>query len=180
MIQFNELKVTSKLFTIKAAVKDESYYENVKIKSIRIYTQDTFGESLGDDYVYINELEESSKSIDLEINTNLIDSKIEGTLFFVVIDTEGTPSSDTPCGMDNATTIGAVFDNYFVLCNLLGAIKKHNTCDVNKIFIDLYMQYKGLKLSIKLKRWEEAIEFFNKLYKKYKEIGTIKTCGCNG
>jgi hypothetical protein len=179
MIQFNELKLTDKLLIIDASVKDLSYYENIKIKSVKIYTQNTFGDTLKDDYIYINELEETSRSTRLEINTSSIDSKIEGILFFIVIETEGTPSADTPCGMDNTITITAVFHNYFILCNLLGSILKHNNCEVNKVFIDLYMKYKGLVLAIKLKKWSEAIELFNLLYKKYKEID-IKTCGCNG
>lgn len=179
MVQFNELKLTDKLLIIDASVKDLSYYENIKIKSVKIYTQDTFSDTLKDDYIYIKELEETSRSIRLEINTNLLDSKIEGTLFFIVIETEGNPSADTPCGMDNSVTTTAVFNNYFILCNLLSSILKHNNCEVNKLFIDLYMKYKGLILAIKLNKWSDAIELFNLLYKKYRETD-IKTCGCNG
>ena len=143
MIEFKELRVTpdGKTLIIDAAVKDLSYYDNVYIKSVTVDTQDTYSESGSSTnplfhYEVSSVSEENKKRIRLELNNTVL-GDITGNMFFVYITVKGTPAADTPCGLDNVTTLGVTADLYPFYISSVNYMKElENECEPSKNFID--------------------------------------------
>lgn len=181
MIHFNELRVTpdGKHLIIDVRVLNESYYENVYIDSIIIDTQDTYiSNGPSSKSLYSTKLtEENTKNIRLILDT--IDLGSLNNLFFVYVRTKGTPSADTPCGMDNITTMGIVtnmYPFYQQAMNYIGEIA--DTCSVPQNFIDYILKIKALELAVKTGNYPDAIKYYNKFFKN-KEGIIIKKGGCS-
>ena len=170
MIHFNQLTITpdGKHLIIDVSVLSESYYNNVYIDSIIIDNQDTYvgsGPSSKPVYSYsvpdgVSELTKkaySQKHVRLDLSS--IDLGLEG-LLFVYVRTKGTPSADTPCGMDNITTLGTVcnmYPFYQQAVNYIGEIA-HN-CSVPQNFTDYILKLKGLDLAVKTGNYPDAIKY---------------------
>ena len=126
MIQFNTLKITQdgKNLIINASVKNLSYYTNVLIGSIAIDNQDTYSASgpssnpiyrhsfAGKDLV-TNEDIAGLKNISITVSAKeLLDNNgdLNDDILYVYLIAVGTPSADTPCGMDNVNTLGVALN----------------------------------------------------------------------
>lgn len=184
MIQFNELRVTpdGKNLIVDASVKNLSYYDDIYIDSILVDTQDTYvanGPSSKPAFKY--QLDDSDKNIRLELNSTLLQLPIDGNLFFVYVVVKGTPSPDTPCGMDNTITMGVTANLYPFYRSSINYMKEiENNCDVPRNFVNAFLQLKALELSIKTGHYAQAIKYWNKFFKEAKSITINTGCNCNG
>lgn len=189
MIHFNELRITSdgRHLIIDVSVLSESYYKNVYIDSIVIDNQDTYvgsGPSSNPVYQYsvpdvMSKLTEeyvSSKHVRLDLTPT--DLPLNG-LLFVYVRTKGTPAADTPCGLDNMTTLGTItnmYPFYQQAMNYIGELA--NNCSVSQNFTDYILKMKGLELAVRTGNYTDAIKFYNKFFNGKENI-VIRKGGCS-
>ena len=107
---------------------------------------------------------------------------LDNNLFFVYITASGTPSPGTPCGMDESTVMGVVYNlrpwyNYG-----MGFIRGlADTCDIPAGFIDYILRFKAFQLALKTGHYPVAIKYWKWFIKGKKPVvKTSKGCGCNG
>lgn len=191
MVQFNELKISSDYIKliIDVSVKDIAYYENVYLSEIYIDTQDTFVQSGPSNntcykkelYIIQDNTKVYPKSIRLELGIDQILPSLKDNLFFIYIKVTGNPSVDTPCGMDNSTTIGVIYDKYSIFKNAMNYIDEiNNTCNIPKNFIDYILKYKAFQYSLNTGHYIKAIEYYNKFIKNINTNVQPVNCNCNG
>ena len=188
MIEFKELRVTpdGKTLIIDVSVKDLSYYDNVYIDSLTIDTQDTYSESGSSTnpifyYEVASVSEENKKRIRLELNSSVLGKPITGNMFFVYITVKGTPAADTPCGLDNVTTLGVTADLYPFYKSSINYMKElENECEPSKNFIDSLLKFKAFELSIRTGHYTQAIKYWNKFFKEVKSNTVNTICRCHG
>lgn len=184
MITFQELRITpdGQKLIIDVSVRDLEYYTDVYLDSIQIDTQDTFIESgPSSEVVYTKTIDGNSKSVRLELGAGDLLPTFNDNLFFVYVRTKGTPSVDTPCGMDNLTTLSTVFNKYFIYNDIMQYVKEVNTdCIIPKNFIDKYLRFKAFEISIVTGHYIEAIKYYNKFIKDTSNVITNVNCGCYG
>lgn len=125
---------------------------------------------------------ENLKNVRLEL-TNFDVPNLNTNLFFIYVKVKGTPSPDTPCGMDNEYTIGVTFNT----CTLYNAMMQHikellNICSIPKNFINLFLQFKAIQISINTQHYTQAIDYYNKFIKNLNTLTSthIKSCNCYG
>ena len=110
-----------------------------------------------------------------------IKNAFENNLLFVYIKTVGTPAPNTPCGMDNITTLGIVSNLYPLYQHTFSYIKElSNTCSIPKNFINYILQYKAFKLAVKTGHYTEAIRYWKKFFMGIKDSVITSNCGCYG
>ena len=189
MVQFNELRITSdgQHLIIDVSVLKDSYYENVYIDSIIIDNQDTYvgsGPSSNPVYQYsvpdvMSKLTKeyvSSKYVRLELTPTDLPLN---SLLFVYVRTKGTPAADTPCGLDNMTTLGTVtnmYPFYQQAINYIGELA--NNCSMPQNFADYILKMKGLELAMRTGNYTDAIKFYNKFFNG-KDNTVIRKGGCS-
>lgn len=205
MVEFNELyfNPNTNTLVIDASVKDLCYYNEVYISNVIIDNQDTFTSSSpssspvytmqADNYDHITDLKnlcpqfhgaipsekeilEGRKRIRLEIpNLNKND------LFFVYVVCKGIPHPDTPCGMDNVSTLGITYNMRERLSYLLKDIRKTPSDKIveNVDFINTLLEEKRFALAIDLGDYKTACKIWNNM-----EVEPIivdsSRCNCNG
>lgn len=193
MIEFRELRVTpdGKRLIIDASVKDLQYYNDVYIDAIIIDTQDTyvangpstepiFSHETATDDGTIQE-GDGEKRVRLELDSTALGVSLCDTLFFVYVVTKGTPSADTPCGMDNQTTMGVVANLYPFYRTMVNYMKEvEDECEIPKNFIDVLLRFKALELSIRTGHYVQAIKYWNKFFKGVKSKTINTGCRCHG
>lgn len=196
MIQFNTLKITQdgKNLIINASVKNLSYYTNVLIGSIVIDNQDTYstrGPSsnpiyrhsfAGKDLVTDEEIA-GLKNISITISAKeLLDNNgdLNDDILYVYLIAVGTPSADTPCGMDNVNTLGVALNLRPIYNNGINYIKQvESTCEIPKDFIDFILRYKALDLALKTENYIQANKYWNKFFKNNNVVSlNTNSCGC--
>ena len=196
MIQFNTLKITQdgKNLIINASVKNLSYYTNVLIGSIIIDNQDTYSASgpssnpiykhsfAGKDLV-TNEDIAGFKNISITVSAKeLLDNNgdLNDDILYVYLIAVGTPSADTPCGMDNVNTLGVALNLRPIYNNGINYIKQvESTCEIPKDFIDFILRYKALDLALKTENYIQANKYWNKFFKNNNVVSlNINSCGC--
>lgn len=179
MVHFNELRITSdfKHLIIDVSVLSDSYYDNVYIDSVAIDNQDTYvGNGASSTPVYSYSAPENHKHIRLTLDYT--DLKSLDNLFFVYVRTKGAPAADTPCGMDNITTLGTVCNMYPFYRQAMSYISEMaDNCSIPQSFTDYILKLKALELSVKTGNYTDAIKYYNKFFKgsPYIKIGG---CGC--
>lgn len=187
MVQFNELRITpdGKRLIIDASVKDLQYYNDVYIDAIIIDTQDTYvanGPSTEPIFSYETAQEgDGEKRVRLELDSTALGVSLCDTLFFVYVVTKGAPSADTPCGMDNQTTMGVVANLYPFYRTMVNYMKEvEDECEIPKNFIDVLLRFKALELSIRTGHYAQAIKYWNKFFKGVKSKTINTGCRCHG
>lgn len=208
MIQFNELRITpdGKKLVIDASVKDLNYYNDVYIDAIIIDSQNTYvsnGPSSKPLFYYEisnpnvtvtypeyngyvpsrqgNSEDINEKRVRLELDSKILGDSISTNLFFVYVIAKGTPSPDTPCGMDNQTTLGVVADLYPYYRSVMNGIKEiSNECEIPRTFIDNLLRFKALELSLKTGNYIQAIKYWNKFFVGIKSSNINTYCKCHG
>lgn len=201
MIQFNTLKITpdGKNLLINASVKNLEYYTNVLISSIVIDNQDTYSASgPSSSPIYKNSFAGKDPATGKEVNglktINITISAKEfldnnGNLnddilyvYLIASDkSEDAPSPDTPCGMDNATTMGIAINLRPIYNKGMAYLKQiERSCEIPKEFINYILEYKALDLAIKTKNYIQANKYWNKFFKEI-NVTSINTtsCGCS-
>lgn len=119
------------------------------------------------------------KRVRLELDNTALDNHLKGNLFFVYVITKGTPSSDTPCNMDNTINLGVTADTYPIYTNMLNSLKELESCSTPKLFTDAFLRFKAFELSIKTGQYSQIINYWNKYFKSL-DIPNNTNCSCNG
>ena len=121
------------------------------------------------------------KTIRMEINYTELLYNLNQDLLFVYVKIKGTPSIDTPCGMDNITTLGVVSNLYPLYQHAFSYIKElSNTCSIPKNFINYILQYKAFELAVKTGHYTKAIKYWKKFFMGIKDSVITSNCGCYG
>lgn len=187
MVTFNELRISKdgKYLIIDVSVRSLSYYNDVYLDSISIDTQDTYKDGgPSSSIIYTKDIDSespNSKYYRLELGVGEFLPSLSDNMFFVYIKTKGTPSSDTPCGMDSEYTLGVTFNPCALYDALMAYVKQVNSsCNIPKNFIDLFLQFKALELSINTEHYMQAIEYYNSFIKNIKVTTSLNTCSCHG
>ena len=184
MVQFNELKITpdGQRLIIDVSIKDLEYYTNVYLDTVQIDTQDTFVESgPSSEVVYSKTIEGNTKSVRLELGTGDLLPALNDNLFFVYVRTKGIPAANTPCGMDNITTLGVVSNLYPLYQYAFSYIKElSDTCSIPKNFVNYILQYKAFELAIKTDHYTEAVKYWKRFFMGIKDSVITPNCGCHG
>lgn len=127
----------------------------------------------------LNEVNLNSKDIRLIIDWRDIAAPLNN-MFFVYVKTKGIFSPDTPCGMDTEYTLGITFNTCDLYNTLMSYIKEVEiNCEVPMNFIDWFLRFKAIELSISTKHYPQAIDYYNKFIKDIKQ-STSNSCGCHG
>lgn len=106
-------------------------------------------------------------------------------MFFVYIETVGEPSSDTPCTLDETTTLGVTFD-YGILYNRAMNYTRElaDNCSIPHGFIDFILNTEALKLSLETEHYVPAIGYWRWLmggsFRGATGYNVTKPCGCHG
>lgn len=183
MIKFTDLRVSNGHLIISAEVREiEDYYDNVYIDKIKIDSQDTFS-STGPSSSLIYEsasFPAETKSITLDLDaSDFTDIDMDKTMFFVYAVATGTPSADTPCGMDNVNSLGVTFSLCPIYNETMQYVKEvEASCVLPMSFINMILQLKAIQYSINSGHYTQAIKYYNKFYKNL-SVST-KPCGCHG
>lgn len=150
----------------------------------QVYT-DNYTPVLDEDtsYCYVESEEKQNKSIRLILNYQDLNVSLQDNMFFVYAIATGTPSADTPCGMDNSIVKGTIINLYPIYCKTIQYLKElDDSCIVPKNFMDMIIKLKALELSIKTGNSFQAIEYWNKYFKTLTNNNSqsnTKYCGCN-
>nr|DAR32407.1 MAG TPA: hypothetical protein [Bacteriophage sp.] len=183
MITFNELRITpdGKRLIIDASVKDMSYYQNVYIDKVVVDSQGTYVDNRPSRHpVYTTTVTGNSKRVQLVLD-DLVEVTVEDNMFFVYVITKGTPSADTPEGMNNQTTIGVAVDLSKVYNTSMCSIRQIEcSCEIPKNFIESILRIKALELAIRTAHYTQAIKYWKKFFMCNTEEGESLKCRCNG
>ena len=196
MIQFNTLKITQdgKNLVINASVKNLSYYTNVLIGSITIDNQDTYSASgpsnnpiyrhsfAGMDLTTGEEIA-GLKTISITISAKEFldnDGDLNDDILYVYLTAVGSPSADTPCGMDNVNTLGVALNLRHIYNSGMAYIKQvEKSCEIPKGFINFILEYRALDLALKTENYIQANKYWNKFFKNNDIISlNTNSCGC--
>lgn len=187
MIQFNKvlfLKDTG--LYINVQIMDSTYFTDVYLKDIKIYTEATYGT---DTAVYSKTFDSNTKTSILTIPISefspTINVDFNSHLFIVKVTALGTPSSTTPCGLDSITEYAFAFNQQGFIESGLSILNNTCTtdCEISKGFIDYYLKFRALLLSIDAKDIPYILHYFNRFMSYVDESGGIpalNTCGCHG
>lgn len=119
------------------------------------------------------------KSYRIEINKNDSTFTFKDNLLFVYVKTNGTPASDTPCGMDEETTLGVTLYHYPIYNAMMNSIKElEKNCEVPKNFINSILRFKAFELAIDTEHYNQAIIYYNKFIKNI-SLNTVTSNKCN-
>lgn len=119
------------------------------------------------------------KSYRIEINKNDSSLTFKDNLLFVYVKTNGTPAFDTPCGMDEETTLGVTLYHYPIYNAMMNSIKElEKNCEVPKNFINSILRFKAFELAIDTEHYNQAIIYYNKFIKNI-SLNTVTSNKCN-
>ena len=171
MVKFDilEMNKDGTSINLKVSIIDNSYTNNVYIKSVKIDNQDSFKEGgASTNTIYEKSYSgENKKEIELTIYDYEILGKMKSDLLFIYVDTEGTPDSNIPCGMDNNRICGIIYYSYPIYQNLLNIITGiSNSCEClpKSALINAYMNYKAFQFAIITGNTYLALKYYNKFY----------------
>ena len=181
MVKFNELKITQngEFLIIDVSIEDLPYYDNVYLESVIIDTQDTFLESGPSTEGKIVLMEGNNiKSYRIELNKKDLLPSLKDNLFFIYVTTKGTPSVDTPSGMDSAVTLGITYCKETIQNYVLQCVRNvGKDCSIPKKFANTFLQYKAFEMSIATGKNTQAIYYYNKCIKDI-NISNLDTSNC--
>lgn len=186
MIEFKILEINAEGTEIHlmANVKDEPYYENVYIKSVKIDTQDTYveGGAPSGSCITIAGFPSNTKSIDLHLTSqDLNNLDLQKNFFIFYIQNMGTPSPDVPCGHDKEYNIGVVYNKPAIYAQGMNLIKSlGNNCEVSTDMMNFIAQTEGLDYALKTGNLPEAVSLWENLFSEMKTPAITNRCCCNG
>lgn len=100
-------------------------------------------------------------------------------IFFIYIIATGIPSPTTPCGLDNKTTMGIAYNMRPIYNMAMSYVRElNNECEIPKSMLDLTLRLKALEFAFKTGNIVEAINLWEKLFKK-KRFTPLSKPGCN-
>lgn len=183
MVEFNKLLVVpyNKGIYIDVQVMDLPYFDNVYLDSVYIDNQDTFCTSgISKTPIYKHTIEGNQKSLKITVSDlDLLVSSMEGNMFFVYITTKGTPSADTPCGLDEPIILAVCVDSYSIYRKGINYIREtYEECNVPRHFIDFILRYKAFEMCLKTRDFPLAITYWKKFWGT--TIKLDSKCSCYG
>lgn len=118
-----------------------------------------------------------------DFNETFNKGNFSDNMYFVYFTTKGTPSPNTPCRLDETTTLGVTFDYGLIYANTMCYTKElADDCSIPIGFADFILYVAALKLSIETEHYMDAIKQFEYI----KNNGCMgvtglinKPCGCN-
>lgn len=120
------------------------------------------------------------KTVRLVLSAKELGGALDGVYFVYAIAT-GTPSPDTPCGLDNSKIMGTVINLYSYFQSMMNSVREiENSCSTPKKFIDDYLKIKAFELCIKTGNYTQAIKYWNKFFKNKLNKSPITNCNCYG
>lgn len=125
----------------------------------------------------------SKKRVKLILKPEDLGVPIAGNMFFVYAISSGEPLSDTPCELRNSRIIGTAINLYPIYKqSMLYTRELGDTCSIPKNFVDYILKIKALDLSLKTGNYQEAIRYWNRLFKNlyYTNNVEFSNCGCYG
>lgn len=184
MIDFNNVLITDKNLYIDVSIKDSPYFENCYIDRIVVNDISTFSTAgpnvdkcVYDTNDHAGDIEENAKSVELFIKENVIlnsASKPKDTrrnIYFIYVHTVYNVPSDSkylnpPCGSDCEWHSIAVIDYQYIYNRALSFIRELVDCKCSRPekLVDFILHTKALEMFLESKRWDLAIEYFNKNY----------------
>ena len=122
-----------------------------------------------------------------DFNEKFTASDLSHNMFFVYVECEGTPTPDTPCRLDEMTTLGVTFD-YGLMFNQAMNLTRElaDTCNIPQNYLNFIMNYDALKLAIETEHYVPAINYWRNItgirgvLSGNNTSGTVKPCGCHG
>lgn len=181
---------------IDVHVNKSSYFENVYLRRITICTEDQVSElnpqAYSNDFIYQEEIPHvvdgevvEMKELHRVLCSNVFNEKfkkcdLSHNMFFVYIDCAGTPSSDTPCRLDEMTTLGVTLD-YGVIYNIAmnNTRELADTCKVPQRFHDFILNFEAMKISIETEHYIPAIHYWKNILGQPHGAYMHKGCGCH-
>lgn len=188
MIDIKELRISNdgNYLYIKASVKTDSYFSNVYIDKVIIDTGTTYSESgPSSTPVYSTTLTGNQKEVSLILSKTdftfpATTDNLQNNLFMVYLVAKGSPSSNTPCGLDNVNTLGVTLAMCTIYPFIMQSINEvEQTCDVPENFIDTMLKFEAINVSVDSGHYTKAIQLYDKYFKNFTDTSTI-TCSCNG
>lgn len=181
---------------INAHVNKAAYFDSMYIESITICTEDQVSElnpaSIGEHHVYMETFGPGTREINLVLcsqmfNELLKDCDFTKHMLFVYITCGGAPTPDTPCTMDEMTTLAVTFDYGLLYNKGMGFTRElADTCSIPREFIDYILNVEALKLSLETEHYVPAINYWKELmgrtaFSTYNSTTPrTKPCGCYG
>lgn len=188
MIIFDQLRVSDdgRTLFINAHVNRASYFDSVYIDTITIMTEDKVSEMAPElateEYIYKKVITGEEKEINLVLNAADFNDKfakatLSENLFFVYIKCKGTPGADTPCRLDEQTTLGVTFDEALLYQKAMNYTRGlANDCEIPHGLLDLILLWNGFKAAIETEHYISAIDFWKKLFRNKSSLGVTSTC----
>lgn len=181
MVQFNELGLSKdgKKIIIDAQVIESDFYQDVYLDTINIDTYSNYTEAgVSTTPIYTHTVTGEQKKVHLVLdNLDLNNTSIQGNLFFVYVKVKGTPSPETPCGMDEVTTTGTIVDTHSIYNISMGYLRQvEDSCEIPKDFIDMMLKYKAFNLALETQNFPTAIKYWEKFFKGKKATRTVNKC----
>ena len=182
MVQFNELNISvdGKSIIIDVQVKDLNYYEDVYLDTIKIDTHTSFQSAgISSTPIYKKTISGDVKRFRVSLDEiDLNKTSINNNLFFVYVTVKGTPLPDTPCGMDNITTLGTITDTYSIYKKGMDYFNEvQKDCSIPKQFIDMILKQKAFETALYTQNYPQAIKYWEKFFQNKTTIKTYD-CGC--
>ena len=188
MVQFNELRITpdNRELIIDVSVKDLDIYTNVYLDYIMIDNQDTFIEDgPSDNPIYTYTVADAVYSTDsnsgikqCRLTLTNSDVNLSNDLLFIYVVVKGVPAPSTPCNMDNATTMGVVYNLHNIFQSFMPYIREvENDCNLPKGFINYILRFKALELAFATGNYTLAVKYWNRFFKD-KLIAQPSICNC--
>ena len=189
MVVIEQLRISpdgQKLF-IDAHINKSSYFENLVIDKISIDTQNTVLQSFdgpSENPVFTHSTITNTlrpKEVHLVVDKNMIDADLSKDMLYVYFHVSGTPSSNTPCGLDSPYTLGVTFNEGIIYNRMMGYTKEiTNTCEIPMGFIDMILQLEAIKAAIETENYVTANKFYNRLINLKSSSTSNINCKCYG
>lgn len=207
MVQFIECRIDPERgkLIIEAAVDSLDYFNAITIDSCMIDTEETYVDNGPSDKAIPVELPDCVASEESECNCGCSDNttsevaeglrhfrvelnaaalgglNMDDHIFFVYVVCTGEPASTTPCNMTNSTEMAVALNMKPIYNKAMVFIRElADSCERPKGFIDMYLQFKALKLSFKTGHFTEAVKLWEKWFKrKDNTVQPTSNCGCH-
>ena len=189
MVVIEQLRISpdsQKLF-IDAHINKSSYFENLVIDKISIDTQNTVLQSFdgpSKNPVFTHSTITNTlrpKEVHLVVDKNMIDADLSKDMLYIYFHVSGTPSSNTPCGLDSPYTLGVTFNEGIIYNRMMGYTKEiTNTCEIPMGFIDMILQLETIKAAIETENYVTANKFYNRLINLKSSSTSNINCKCHG
>lgn len=177
MIKFNELRVDieSNSLIIDISVADNDYYSDIYIDNICVSTQEDYSDTYSGKSVWSPTAGRSYKNIrivetfeDLKsiYGVKLYGDYVKDNIFFIKVHTTGELLSGSPYKSKPDYIQGITFSVESIYNTMMQFIKKvEKEGVVSKDFIDYFMKYEALRVSIDTGHHSATVNLFNKFFK---------------